>query len=291
MHAFSRASDSSVVWITGAGGLLGHQMIVQAPVPASGLSTRGILRSEVDLRDSKAVRTLFTRERPAIIVHCAALSKNPACTADPILAHEVNVETPRFLSELIVGGKFVFISTDLVFDGAVGNYHEESDVNPLSVYAETKVHAETIAREHPDHLIVRLSLNAGVSPTKDRGFNEEMRLAWQQGRGLDLFVDEYRNPMPVKQTARALWQLIEKGASGTFHLAGSERLSRYEIGQLVAGRYSHLSPRINPTSLKDYHGAPRSPDTSLDCTKVQKQLSFPLPKFSEWVTSCSDEEI
>ncbi|MSU04694.1 MAG: SDR family oxidoreductase [Pedosphaera sp.] len=291
MTAFSGASKSGVAWITGAGGLVGHQMMLQSLSCASRFAARSLSRSDVDLRDSEAVRSLFERERPAIIVHCAALSKNPACTADPRLAYDVNVETTRRLSELIVDGIFVFISTDLVFDGVVGNYLEESIVNPLSVYAETKVQAEAFVRQHPRHLIVRLSLNAGISPTGDRGFNEEMRLAWQQGRALDLFEDEFRNPISVTQTARALWQLIDQEASGTFHLAGSERLSRYEIGRLVAARYSQLSPKINPSSLKDYRGAPRSPDTSLNCAKLQKHLNFALPKFSEWIASCSNVEI
>ena len=84
-------------------------------------------------------------------------------------------------------------------------------------------------------------------------------------------------------TARAVWELVALNKPGIYHIAGRERLSRWQIGQLVASRWLQLNPRLEPGSLLDYRGAPRSPDTSLNCAKAQQLLSFPLPGLKEWL--------
>jgi len=144
---------------------------------------------------------------------------------------------------------------------------------------------------NPRHTVIRTSLNAGVSPTGDRAFNEQMRRAWQAGQTLNLFCDEYRNPIPAVVTARAIWELVNQNLSGLFHIAGSERLSRVQIGELLAARCPQLNPKFEIGSLKDFRGSARSPDTSLNSDKVQKLLSFLLPKFSEWLAANPNEAI
>jgi dTDP-4-dehydrorhamnose reductase len=201
------------------------------------------------------------------------------------------VEVTRALAELAQDCQFVFFSTDLVFDGKKGNYIETAETNPLSVYAETKAAAEQIILTHPKHQVIRTSLNAGISFTGDRAFNEEMRQAWKNGTELRLFIDEFRCPIAAEVTARATWELISKGKPGIYHLAGSERLSRYQIGQLLATRWQALCPKYRPASLKEYQGAPRAADTSLNCDKIQKLLSFPLPGFRTWLASPAAGEL
>jgi dTDP-4-dehydrorhamnose reductase len=205
------------------------------------------------------------------------------------LARKLNVEVTRHLAELASGIPLIFFSTDLVFDGRKGNYVESDPVNPLSVYAKTKVAAEQIVLRNPKHTVVRTSLNGGVSPAGDRGFNEELRRAWRAGKTLNLFTDEFRSPIPAKIAARGVWELVSKNQPGLYHLAGSERLSRWQVGQLIAARWPQLNPRIEPGSRKEYQDAPRPPDTSLNCAKIQKLLSFSLPGLTEWLKANHDE--
>ena len=277
-----------LAWITGAGGLIGSYL--QRTAPAH-WTIRALARQDLDLTDRAAVETRFREEQPALTVHCAALSKSVACEKDPPLARKLNVEVTKHLTALATGIPFFFLSTDLVFDGKRGNYDEAAPVNPLSVYGHTKAEAEQIVLRNPRHAVVRTSLNAGISPTRDRGFNEEMRAAWETGRTLNLFLDEFRCPIPAIVTARAVWEFADKGATGLFHVAGAERLSRVDIGHAVASRWPQLTPRIKAGSLRDYSGPQRSPDTSLNCTKAQARLSFPLPRFTEWLRQNSDEPI
>lgn len=278
-----------VAWITGAGGLIGNYLVRIAVPNAPGWRVRPLLRAELDLADVPKVRALFRQEQPDAVFHCAALSKSPDCQANPALAQKLNVEVTRILCELAHDVPLVFFSSDLVFDGRTGNYDETSPANPSSVYAETKVAAEQIVLSNPRHLVIRTSLNGGTSPSRDRGFNEQMRNAWQAGETLRLFTDEYRCPLHASVTARAAWELLEKNQPGLFHVAGSERLSRWQIGQLLAPLCPQLKPKMVATSLNEYKGAPRSPDTSLNCAKAQKLLSFRLPGLTDWLAAHLDE--
>lgn len=277
------------VWVTGSGGLIGSYLLQSSQVVSSARAVIGLTHTQLDLLDFAAVRQRFQRDKPAAIIHCAALSKSPACQQQPDLARQLNVEVTRCLAGLTTEATFVFFSTDLVFDGRKGNYAETDTPNPLSVYAETKVAAEEIVAQHPRHLIIRTSLNGGRSPTGDRGFNEELVRAWRSGKTVALFEDEFRSPIAAVETARAVWELIARGATGIYHVAGAERLSRWQIGELLAARWALLNPRINRTSLKTYSGPPRSPDTSLNSAKAQKLLSFALPGLTDWLAANPNE--
>ena len=159
----------------------------------------------------------------------------------------------------------------------------------MSVYAETKVAAEQIVLANPLHIVIRTSLNGGTSPSGDRGFNEQLRNAWKSGQTLRLFTDEFRCPIHTEVTARAAWELLQKNQPGLYHVAGSQRLSRWDIGQLLAPRWPGLNPKMVATSFKEYEGAPRAPDTSLNCAKAQNLLSFRIPGLTEWLAAHPDE--
>ena len=276
-------SPLPLAWITGAAGLIGSQLTVVAPQCAPGWRLRGLTHAELDLLDFHAVRREFLADRPDLVVHCAAMSRNPDCDANPALARRVNVEATQVLADLCTDARLVFFSTDLVFDGSKGNYQETDAINPISVYGESKAEAEPSVRRHPQHLIIRTSLNGGRSLTGNRSFNEQFRQAWTVGREVTLYADEFRSPIDAGVTARAVWELALAYAPGTYHVAGSERLSRFEIGEIVAARWPDLKPKLRAGSLRNHTGSPRPPDTSLNCAKAQRLLSFPLPGLREWL--------
>jgi dTDP-4-dehydrorhamnose reductase len=277
------SSTQRLIWITGAGGLIGNYLVQTATASTSLGRIRALTRSDLDLSDFRAVRTAFGKDEPQLVIHCAALAHTPTCEKNPELARRSNVEVTALLAELAADIPLIFFSTDLVFDGRAGNYDESAEPKPLSAYAKTKVEAERIVLSNPKHTVVRTSLNFGDSPTGDRAFNEQMRQSAARGETLKLFTDEFRCPIPGVETARAVWELAVQNRPGLYHLAGSERLSRWQIGRLLAKLWKFPNLKMEQASLHDFRGLPRSPDTSLNCAKVQKLLSFPLPRFSEWL--------
>jgi dTDP-4-dehydrorhamnose reductase len=274
-------------WVTGAGGLIGSHLLNRAEADAPEWKVVGLNRGMLDLTDVAAIEARFRAEQPLAVVHCAALSRSPECERDPERARLLNVEVTRNLARLAATIPLVLFSTDLVFDGRKGNYTETDPVNPLSVYARTKLAAEEIVLRNPRHLVIRTSLNAGCSPTGDRGMDEQLLRAWRAGRTMSLFVDEFRCPIPAEATVRAVWELLRVGATGIHHIAGAEKLSRWQIGSLLVERHPEFRKLISPGTLRDYQGAPRSPDTSLDCAKAQARLGFALPGFSAWLAQTS----
>jgi dTDP-4-dehydrorhamnose reductase len=275
----------STILVTGAAGLIGSYLVRTAPRWAPHRQVYGMTRQDADLTNERQVEVLWDRLQPQAVVHCAALSRAGRCEADPGLAHEVNVRATRRIAELAYDRPFVFLSSDQVFDGTKGSYVETDEVHPVNVYGETKAEAEQIVLRNPAHTVVRVALTAGSSKTGDRSFVEDMRKACRQGQTLTLFTDEFRCPLPAGVVARAVWELLDQERPGLYHLGGSERMSRWDIGLALARWYLELSPCLRAGSLWDYTGPRRPADLSMSSVKIQQVLSFRLPGLQQWLAS------
>lgn len=278
-----------VAWITGANGLIGGYLVQSAPRFAAGWRVRPQTRAAFDLLDFAAVERAFRQDPPRLIIHCAAITTVAEAQKNPDHARRVNVDAVEFLAALAADIPFVFFSTDLVFDGRRGGYNESDVPNPLHVYGETKLAAERAVLKNPRHLVIRTSLNGGTS-TAGRSFNEQLRRSLRSaGQGMRLFTDEFRCPIPAMETARAVWELVQKDCAGLYHVAGSEKLSRWQIGSLLAKRWPEVMAKIEAGSAREFSGPPRALDTSLNIAKTQAVLTRPLPRFSQWLAENPDE--
>ncbi len=285
----SGLSTKPSFWITGANGLIGSYFVQTAPLFAPRWRVRALTRADFDLLDFASVRREFAKDQPKLILHCAAVSTVADAQKNPPLARRVNVEVTQLLAELAAEIPFVFFSTDLVFDGRKGNYTETDAANPLHLYGETKLAAEGVVLKNPRHLVIRTSLNGGISRAGNRGFNEQLRSALSAAeQGMTLFSDEFRSPIAASETARAVWELVEKNCSGIYHIAGAEKLSRWQIGELLVKRWPEVTAKLQSGSAKDFPGPPRALDTSLNISKVQNILSKPLPTLSDWLEQNPD---
>jgi dTDP-4-dehydrorhamnose reductase len=304
------AASKSLAWITGANGLIGNYLVQTAPRFAPRWRVIGLVRDGnmpslphagrnavsafplpsgnvrcLELTDFDAVRRAFCDDQPQLIIHCAAVSTIAAAQSNPDLARRLNVDATALLAGLAADIPFIFFSSDLVFDGRKGNYAETDAVNPIHLYGEMKAAAEQIVLRNPRHTVVRTSLNGGISRAGNRGFNENLRLAWQAGQGMNLFTDEFRCPIFAGETSRAVWEMVNQRRTGLFHVAGAEKLSRWQIGRLIAARWPQLNPKITTGLAANCPGPPRALDTSLNITKVQKILSVPLPGLTGWLAA------
>jgi dTDP-4-dehydrorhamnose reductase len=275
-----------MIWITGANGLIGNQLALAAEKLAPNHSVRRLTRADFDLLDFSVVAKEFAKDQPSVVIHCAAITSVADAQKNPGLAKRVNVEATRLLSELAAGSQFVFFSTDLVFDGRKGNYTETDTPNPLHLYGETKLAAEELVLKNPRHLVVRTSINGGTSRAGSRAFNEQLRRSLAgAGQGMTLFTDEFRSPIPAVETARAVWELVEKNCAGMYHVAGAEKLSRFQIGELLVKHWRVSPAKFQAGSARDFPGPARALDTSLNISRVQSVLSAPLPGLTEWLAN------
>jgi dTDP-4-dehydrorhamnose reductase len=278
MFAHLRHPRAGTLLITGASGLLGahllRQLAAEGEQAVAWSGTRGgelfgFPLRPVDLTDADAVAEAFRAARPAAVIHAAALARIADCAREPERARSVNALATARLAELCAaaGARLAHVSTDLVFDGERAPYRESDEPTPLSAYGRAKAEGERAVLAHPGHCVARLSLLYGPSLT-GRSFFDEQVSALRAGRPVKLFTDEWRTPLDLPTAARALLELAGAEVSGVLHLGGPERLSRHELGLLLAEALGADPALVVPARRQDVPAAePRPRDTSLDSSR------------------------
>ena len=273
--------------ITGAAGLIGQYLVKTAPRWAPVWDIQGLTRADLDLTDRANVERTWQSIKPNAVIHCAALSRTKACEQDPEQARRINAEVTAHLAQLSQAIPFIFLSSGEVFDGSTGWYGETDEPNPINVYGQTKLEAEQAVLQNPRHTVVRIVLTAGTSETGDRSFVEDMCRTAKAGKDVTLYADEFRCPLPAGVIARVIWELVDREQPGLYHLGGSDRLSRWEIGETLLPWCLELKGHLMKGSARNHVGSPRPADLSLRCDKIQSLLSFRIPGFREWLAGRS----
>lgn len=216
---------------------------------------------QLDLSSPGTVRALLGRQRPTTVFFCAYDRTDPTVTVDAA------VEAARAAAEL--GAGFLFFSSDMVFDGATGGYTEDSPVAPGTAYGAMKLQAEALVQaEHSGAQVVRTSLLVGESGIHMRPAYECEALL--RGLPVTLYKDEWRSPTHVDDLARASWELAALDVAGVFHLAGTERLSRLELGRILCALY-----RLDERLIREAKRPPSRPrDTSLGSHRAAALLGW-----------------
>ena len=273
--------------ITGAAGLIGQYLLNAAPRWAPDWNVQGLSRADLDLTDRANVERTWQSIKPNAVIHCAALSRTKDCEQDPEAARRINVEATAHLVKLSRDIPFIFLSSGEVFDGKTGWYVETDEPNPINVYGKTKLEAERVVLQNPRHTVVRIVLTAGTSQNGDRSFVEDMCRTAKAGKDVTLYADEFRCPLPAGVIARVIWELVDRKQPGLYHLGGSERLSRWEIGETLLPWCPELKGYLKKGSARNHVGSPRPADLSLRYDKTQSLLSFRIPGFREWLAGRS----
>jgi dTDP-4-dehydrorhamnose reductase len=260
------------VLITGGGGLLGGELIRQAPCGIDLHATRRVSPVEgaeshaVELSDADAVEALWMRVRPDLVIHTAYSAVDGE--RDVWRATESVVRACR-----AAGAALVYMSTDALLDGESSPYNESAEPAPVHDYGRWKAKAELRVRgEMPDAAVVRTSLIVRAEPP-DRG-SAWVLDALRRGEPVRLFTDELRCPVAVEDLAAQLWEVAGQPPDqrgGVWHLAGPEAVSRYALGVLLALRHG-LDPRgIIPTPSATAP-APRPRDLRLLTSRADGEL-------------------
>jgi len=273
--------------ITGAAGLIGQYLVKTAPRWAPDRDVQGLTRADLDLTDRANVERTWQSIKPNAVIHCAALSRTKDCEQDPAQARRINVEVTAHLAQQSQDIPFIFLSSGEVFDGRTGWYGETDEPNPINVYGQTKLEAEQAVLQNSGHTVVRIVLTAGTSETGHRSFVEDMCRTAKAGKDVTLYADEFRCPLPAGVIARVVWELVDRKQSGLYHLGGSERLSRWDIGETLLPWCPELKGHLMKGSARNHIGSPRPADLSLRYDKIQGLLSFRIPGFREWLAGRS----
>jgi dTDP-4-dehydrorhamnose reductase len=219
------------VLLTGASGLLGTWLRRTVPNATTLLllTHRARVAGDdglvADLRERDAVAAVVAHAQPGLVLHAAYAPDE----ASIVTATENVVAAARE-----VGAELLFVSSDAVFSGDGSPRGEDDAPDPVWDYGRWKARAEDAVRELRAATIVRLPLVVSLDP--EDHVVVQIRAGIAAGRPTTWFTDEYRQPAHAEELARALWSIaaLDAGArSGTWHLAGPERLTRFAIAQRV----------------------------------------------------------
>ena len=235
--------------MTGGTGFLGRELLRLAP-RATG--------ERAEIRDAAAVRTLFERLRPDVVIHTAYRQAGPD-------ASEITVDGAETVARAAhtVGAGFVHLSTDVVFDGLKGApYVEEDEPCPATEYGRAKAESERRVRAaHPEALVIRPSLLLG-GPGHEPSRHELAALDAE----MTFYDGEIRCPIQVGDLAAALLELAALGVTGMLHVAGADALSRADLAELIGGRPVARAPAPPGRPL----------DCTLDCSRARSLLRTEL---------------
>jgi len=226
---------------------------------------------KLDITNKKSVESVVKKHSPDMIVNCAAVTDVDFCEGHPQIAEAVHVGGTKFLSEAAdaISAKFIHISTDFIFDGRKGNYTEEDLPNPLGVYARTKYEGEKV-----------VSKNAIIARTCIYGWNiqnKQSLVEWiinklKKKEYVSLFVDSFFSPIYTGDFSQIILEMFEKNLKGIYHIAGSEKINKYNFGLKVAKVFNLNKEYIKPVKFDSIkRKAKRPKDTSLCCDKIKKE--------------------
>ena len=271
------------VVITGASGFLGYHFQNFFPKGAKVIGTYSsnppfgkcdFEPFQVDFFEaSEIVRFLkmVQKEQPDYLIHLAALANPNYCQEHPNESKIINQELPHQLATFCESEsiKFLFASTDMVFDGKNAPFGESEITSPISIYGEHKSQAERLVLSaNPSAIIARLPLMFGKTPS-GKGFFSNWVEKLKNNETIYAFTDEFRTPAWAGSVAKGIALLLEKEKKGIFHLGGKESLSRFAFAERLAKFLKIENPNIKPSLRADVTmSAPRPCDVSLICRKA-----------------------
>lgn len=281
------------VLVTGGNGQLGSELkrLLQDDLSAKFLFTD---LPELDITSQTAVRQYIEKNRPDIIVNCAAYTQVDKAELEPDLAFRINAQAVKILSHEAVrtSAGFIHISTDFVFDGFKNTPYLEDDMpNPLSVYGKSKLEGEQFALEAG--MVIRTSwlyssFGQNFLKTILRLSNErdEIRVVFDQV-GTPTFAGY------LAQTIRAIvhrhFTMDTLPEKEIFHYSNEGVCSWYDFAQEII-RLANRSCRIKPIETHEYPLPAKRPAYSvLNKHKIKQYLGITIPHWTESLRECMNE--
>lgn len=279
------------ILVTGSNGLLGQKIVgqllkkeVKFLATSQGDNRNSSCESNcyesLDITDFNAVELVVKKYRPTHIIHTAALTNVDHCEVDPEKCYAINVTGTDNLFSVCkaLNIHFQLVSTDFVFDGLKGNYSEEDDVNPLSIYAKSKVEAEQVlkASTYKNWAISRTIIVYGTGENLSRSnLLVWAKTALPNGDKMRVIDDQFRSPTWADDLAWGCIRICELDVKGVFHLSGPTVYSIFEIVELIAKYYNYSMENVERiSSLTLNQAAKRPPCTGFDISKARNVLGY-----------------
>ena len=201
------------------------------------------------------------------VIHLGAIVGDPACAADEETTLETNYAATALVADVCKGygvSRFLFASTCSVYGASDEVVDEKSDLNPVSLYAATKIDSEQIlltcrgAHFHPT--ILRLGTAFGWShrPRFDLVVNLLTGKAFFENKIVIYNQEQWRPFVHTRDISRAFHLMLEaplEAVSGEIFNVGSEILNHRleDVGATIRRLMPHVEvQRESNTDIRNY---------------------------------------
>ena len=239
-----------------------------------GLPKKDNLIGNFDVLDENYWREALNEFKPDVVINCAGITSLEYCEKFPHEADLANGEINSRIKKTFNDSKIIYVSTDSVFDGEVGNYNEDSKKNPLNKYAESKSLGEDIILEANNSIVLRTNIY-GLG----KGANNSL-LNWaadnfKKNISIKGFDDYIFNPVHLIQVGEGIKKLIERDYKGIIHFGSKEHLSKYDFLKLTKNYFVDSKSEIKKVSSElPKDGILRPKNTTLDCNLFKTIFNY-----------------
>jgi dTDP-4-dehydrorhamnose reductase len=289
------------VLITGANGFLGQHLTLYLAnksydVIACSRGECRILQKNsfqyypLDITDGQAAALIIAATQPDVLIHAAAMSKPDECNNNKEACLMHNVEATKFLLQSLqsiqfIQPHFIYISTDFIF-GENGPHNEEDITGPLNFYGETKLLAEQLVKQGSlMYTIVRpVFIYGPVLQGMRPSFLHWVQNNLEQNKTIRVVSDQQRTPTFVIDICKGIEKIIAQKKQGTYHLAGKDLLSPYQMAIAVANFLKLNAALIeNVTSETFTEPVQRAKRSGLKIDKARILMGYEPVSFEEGI--------
>ena len=266
------------VLVTGYTGQLGNDVVREGN--KRGISMLGIGREDLDITVEAEVYQYVKKVNPDVIIHCAAYTAVDKAEDDKEKCWNINVLGTKFIATAAkkVNAKFMYISTDYVFNGKGEDpFNEVDKPEPVGYYGLTKYEGEKIVRDLLDeHFIVRISWVFGIN---GHNFIKTMLRLSESRSELNVVGDQYGSPTYTFDLARLLIDMIQTEKYGIYH-ASNEGFCTWAEFATEIFLQANRKVTVNSISTEEYPTrAVRPKNSRMSKQKLIDNGFEPLPKW------------
>ena len=239
----------------------------------------------VDITNMDSIISCVEKYSPKIIINCAANVNVDELENNEELAISINAKGPENIAKVCNDNKIrlLHISSDGIFDGKQGMYTEEDVVNPINVYAKSKILGEKlISKNLENYLIIRTNFY-GFHNQKKFLFNWALSKL-KNNEEIIGFTDIFFNPLEVTNLSKMIYELSEKKICGILNLSSNEVFTKFEFIKKISEVFDFDSKLIKSGSIEELNlNAKRPKNTTLSNEKAKKLLDTKIVTLDSWL--------